>query len=128
MQDAAQSLVERYQTITPDGLRLAVWYGGDDHELIYVRPEVREMYSPEEFEEKVKELVIEGLGSGGRDQFRMLGEMNAVIREFDQAVILHFPIDEFTGLAVTFDGDSVPSIDTLVDVGLDALEGVSVHQ
>lgn len=128
MQDAAQSLIERYQTITPDGLRLAVWYGGDDHELVYVRSDVREMYSPEEFEEKVKELVIEGLGSGGRDQFRMLGEMNAVVRQFDQAVVLHFPIDEFTGLAVTFDGDSVPSIDTLVDVGLDALEEVSMRQ
>jgi hypothetical protein len=105
-----------------------VWYGGDDHELVYVRSDVREMYSPEEFEEKVKELVIEGLGSGGRDQFRMLGEMNAVVRQFDQAVVLHFPIDEFTGLAVTFDGDSVPSIDTLVDVGLDALEEVSMRQ
>ncbi|SDZ76894.1 hypothetical protein SAMN04488065_0167 [Haloplanus vescus] len=128
MQNAAESLVERYQTIAPNGLRMAVWYGGDERELVYTRDDVREMYSPEEFDEKVKQLVVAGLGSGGNDQFRMLGEMDAVVRHFDQAVVVHFPIDEFTGLALTFDGDAVPSIDSLVDIGLDALDDFSTNQ
>jgi len=128
MQDAAQSLIERYQTISPDGLRLAVWYGGDEHELVYARDDVREMYSPEEFEEKIKQLVVEGLGNTGQEMFRMLGEMNVVVRHFDQALVLHFPVGKFTGLAVTLDGDAAPSVDTLIQVGLDALEGASARQ
>jgi len=47
--------------------------------------------------------------------------MNVVVRQFEHAVVLHFPVDEFTGLAVTFDSDVAPSLDTLADVGLDAL-------
>jgi hypothetical protein len=126
MRDVAQSLVERYRAITPDGLRLAMMYEGDEHEMIYVRDDVAEMYSPEELEEKVKQLAVEGLSAPPtQEQFRLFGDMRTVIREFDKAVVLHFPLDEFSGLAVTFDSDVAPSLDTLSDVGSDALDGTN---
>lgn len=116
--DDFQQLVERYESVSPDGLRVAVHYEGDDHELVYVHEEVRETYSPEEFEEKVKQLVVEGLSDPpNQEHFRLFGEMNAVVRQFDEALMLHFPIDEFTGIAVTFDVDSAPSLDTLAEIG-----------
>jgi hypothetical protein len=31
--------------------------------------------------------------------------------------MLHFPIDEFTGVAVTLDDDAVPPLDTLAEIG-----------
>jgi len=125
MKDAAQSLVERYRTISPDGLRLAIRYEGERHDVVYVRDDVSEMYTPEELEEKVKQLVVDGLGDPpAQEQFRLYGDMNAVVRQFEHAVVLHFPVDEFTGLAVTFDSDMAPSLDTLRDVGLDALARV----
>jgi hypothetical protein len=125
MHDAAQSLVERYRKITPDGLRLAIRYEGDDHEVVYVRDDVAEMYSPEELEEKVKQLVVEGLSAPpAQEQFRLFGEMDVVVRRFEQAVVVHFPIDEFSGVAATFDSDVAPSLDTLADVGTDSLAGV----
>lgn len=123
MKDAAQSLVDRYRSITPDGLRLAIWYEGDEHEIVYVRDDVAEAYSPEELDERVKELVVEGLGAPPtQDHFRLFGDMNAVVRQFEKAVVVHFPVEEFAGLAVTFDSDVAPSLDTLSEVGLDALE------
>jgi hypothetical protein len=61
MKAAAQSLVKRYRTVTPDGLRVVIRYEGDEHEIVYVRDGVAEMYSPEELEEKVKQLVVKGL-------------------------------------------------------------------
>jgi len=126
MKDAAQSLVERYRKITPDGLRLVIRYEGDEHDVVYVRDDVAEMYSPEELDEKVKELVVEGLGDPPtQEQFRLFGEMNVVLRRFEKAVVLHFPVEEFAGLAVTFDRDVAPSLDTLADVGLDTLESVT---
>lgn len=125
MKDAAPSLVERYRKITPDGLRLAIRYEGDEHDIVYVRDDVAEMYTPEELDEKVKQLVVEGLSAPpAQGQFRLYGDLNVVVRRFEHAVVLHFPVDEFTGLAVTFDSGVAPSLDTLCDVGLDALDGV----
>jgi hypothetical protein len=123
MKAAAQSLVERYRTVTPDGLRMVIWYEGDEHEIVYVRDGVAEMYSPEELEEKVKQLVVEGLSDPPtQEQFRLFGEMSTVIRQFEHATVLHFPIGEFTGLAVTFDDEVAPSLDTLSEVGLETLD------
>jgi hypothetical protein len=122
VQDAVNSLVDRYQGIAPDRLRTAVWYEGDEHEVAYVRDDVVEIYSPEEFAAKVKQLVVEGLGDQpNQEQFRLYGETSVVVRRFDNAIRLHFPREEFTGVAVTFDGAAAPSLDTLADVGLDAL-------
>jgi hypothetical protein len=123
MRAAAQSLAERYRTMTPDGLRMVVWYGGDEHEVVYVRDDVAETYSPEELEENVKQLVVEGLSDPPtQEQFRLFGETNTVIREFEHATVLHFPVDEFTGVAVTFDNEVASSLDTLSEVGLDVLD------
>lgn len=123
MRDAAQSLVERYRTITPDGLRLAIRYEGDEHDVVHARDDVVEMDSPEEFEEKVKQLVVEGHSDPPmQESFRQYGLMGAVVRQFENVVVIHFPVDEFAGLAVTVDADVAPSLDTLVDVGADALD------
>lgn len=123
MRDVAPSLVERYRKITPGGLQLAIWYEGDEHGVVHAREDVVEMYSPEEFEEKVKQLVVDGLSDPPtQEPFRLYGDMGAVVRQFENAIVLHFPVDEFAGFTVTFDRDVAPSLDTLVDVGLDALE------
>jgi hypothetical protein len=124
MRDAVRALVERYQELAPESLRLVVWYDGDDHDLVHVRDDVRGAYSPEELEEKVKQLVIEGISDPpSQEQFRLFGEMSVVIRRFDLAVVLHFPLDEFSGVAVTFDRETVPSLDTLADAGIESLGG-----
>jgi hypothetical protein len=129
MEDAAQSLAERYRTLTPDTLRLVVWYGGDEHDVIHVRDDVVEMYSPGEFEEKVKQLVVEGISDPPiQESFRLFGSMGVAVRRFERAVVLHFPIDEFSGIAVTLDRDGAPSLDTLVDAGIDALDEVRPDQ
>jgi hypothetical protein len=122
MRDCVDSLVERYEGAAPASLQVAVWYDGDEHELVYVRDDVREAYSPEELEEKVKQLVVEGISDPPtQEQFRLYGEMSVVVRRFESAVVFHFPLDEFAGVAVTFDRDTVPSIDSLADIGIDAL-------
>lgn len=123
MEDAAKWLVERYRTITPDGLRLAIRYEGDEHEVVSAREAVVDAVSPEEFEEKVKQLVIEGHSDPPvQGSFREYGIMDTVVRQFENAVVLHFPVGEFAGLAVSVDADVAPSLDTLVDVGADALD------
>lgn len=120
--DDVDGLVDRYRQVESAELRTTLWYDGDDYEVVYVREDVSEQYSPEEFEEKVKQLVVEGLGDPPtQEQFRLFGDVNVVIRRFDRGVMLHFPIDEFSGVAATFDDGEELSIDTLVEIGTEVL-------
>lgn len=127
--DDVESLVEEFQSVAPDGVRVALWYDGDAHGVEYARDDVRTMYSPEEFDEKTKQLVVEGLSDPpNQEQFRLFGEMNVVVRQFDRAVMVHFPIDEFRGIAVTFDDDAVSSLDPIVAIGTDYVSSQRPNQ
>jgi hypothetical protein len=126
---AAETLITRYQTLIPDSLRIAVWYEGDEYEVRHAEETIEEQYSPEELTEKVKQLVVEGLSDPpGQEPFRLFGEMEVVVRRFEKAVMLHFTVDEFTGLAVTMDRDEATSIDTLANVGVDEFQSASPAQ
>jgi len=126
---AAEDLITRYRTLIPDSLRIAVWYEGDEYEVLHAEDAIEEQYSPEEFTEKVKQLVVEGLSDPpGQEPFRLFGEMEVVVRRFEKAVMLHFPVDEFTGLAVTMDRNEATSVDTLANVGVDEFQSASPPQ
>lgn len=117
-EDDVEELVSRYEAIAPDSLQLAVWYDGDDYDVVHARDDIREMYTPEEFDEQVKQLIVEGLAVPPQlEQFRLFGEMDVAVRRFEKAMMLHFPADEFAGLAVTIDRGATTSIDTLADIG-----------
>ncbi|MFB6107794.1 MAG: hypothetical protein ABEJ82_02990 [Haloplanus sp.] len=123
------ALVERYEAVAPGGLIAAVWYDGGEYDLVHVREDFEEAYSSEELEEKTKQLVVEGLSDSKRpESFRMYGEMNVAIRSFENAVVLHFPVDDFAGIALSFDTDAATSLDTLVAIGLDHFESLDDGQ
>jgi hypothetical protein len=120
LEDDVGELVDRYESIVPDALRLAILYDGDECEVVHVREEIREMYAPEEFDEHVKQLAADGLGhSPEQNRFRLFGPMDVAVRRFERTIMLHFPIDEFSGVAVTLDRAAAPSIDTLANVGVE---------
>lgn len=122
LEERVQTLVERYQTVAPDNLRVALWYDGDDHSVSYVRDSVRESYSTEEFERKIQGLITEGFSEAPtQEEFRLFGEETAVVHQYDRTLVLYFPVDEFAGVAVTLDRNPLPSIDTLVDLGTETM-------
>ncbi|MFB6192313.1 MAG: hypothetical protein ABEI11_03210 [Haloarculaceae archaeon] len=128
-EDDVRELVDRYESIVPDALRLAVLYDGDECEAVYVREDIGEMYAPEEFDEHVKQLAADGLGhSPEQNRFRLFGPMDVAVRRFERAIMLHFPIDEFAGVAVALDREAAPSIDTLANVGVEQFEGEPAGQ
>jgi hypothetical protein len=113
-------LVERYETVAEASLRVVLVYDGDEYETKYVRSDVEESYSPEEFDEKLKQLVVEGISNPQtQGQFRRYGRAEAVLRRFENALVLHYPLGEFSGIALTFDRATLPSADTLMDIGSD---------
>lgn len=115
-------LVEKYETLAESSLRIILVYDGDEYETQYVRSDVKESYSPEELDEKLKQLVVEGISDPpAQEQFRRFGETESVVRRFENAIVLHYPLSEFTGVALTFDRATVPSMDTLIDIGFDYL-------
>lgn len=119
------SLVEKYETVAGECLRIVLTYEGDEYETTYVRDDVENAYSPEEFDEKLKQLVVDGLSDPPtQEQFRQFGDTEVIIRRFEKAIVLHYPLDEFTGAALTFDRDPVPSLGTLADIGSEYLQAV----
>lgn len=115
-------LVEKYETLAESSLRIILVYDGDEYETQYVRPDVEESYSPEELDEKLKQLVVEGISDPpAQEQFRRFGETESVVRRFENALVLHYPLSEFTGVALTFDRSTVPSMDSLVEIGYEYL-------
>jgi hypothetical protein len=121
-----QTLVERYEAVAPDALRVILAYDGDEKEVVYVRDDVREFYSEEEFEQKIQQLVVEGISDPPNQiGLRRYGRIDVVIRRFDDAIVLHYPLDEFAGVAVTLDRIELPPIGDLADVGTDHLSAAA---
>lgn len=119
-----RGLVEQYETAASGSLRLILSYDGDEYEPQYVRDDVDEMYSPEEFDEKLKQLVVEGISDPpSKEQFRQFGETEVVIRRFAEAIMIHYPMDEFAGVGLTFDRDAAPALDELADIGYEFFHG-----
>jgi hypothetical protein len=83
------------------------------------------MYSGEEFEQKIQRLVIEGISDPPTQTgLRRYGRIDVVIRRFEKSIVLHYPLDEFTGVAVVIDRIDLPSLGELADVGTDYLSDV----
>lgn len=121
-----QALVDRYQAVAPDALRVVLAYDGDEKQVVYVRDDVRKVYSGEEFERKTQQLVIEGISDPpAQAGLRRYGRIDVVIRRFEEAIVFHYPVDEFTGVAVAVDRIDLPPVGELADVGTDHLSRVT---
>lgn len=117
-----EALVDRYEAAAPEALRVVLVYDGDEKTVAHVRDDVREIYSEEEFEQKTRQLMIEGLSDPpSQAGLRRYGRIDVVIRRFEKAVVLHYPLDEFTGVAVGLDRIDLPPLEELADIGTEHL-------
>lgn len=107
-----RSLIDAIREETDIALRLGVRYAGDDVDLLFVREDVREHYTPPELEQRVETLVMKGLGDPPREESLFdFGTLDATIRWYDEALVAHFPYREWSGLVFTFDRRASPLVD-----------------
>ncbi|QLH84745.1 hypothetical protein [Halosimplex pelagicum] len=113
--EEGREIVEQIRESDEGALRAAVRYGGDDHEVVYLREDIAAQFSDAELEERVETLVMKGLGDPAQEGALFdFGTLDATVRWYDSVVVAHFPVREWSGLVFTFDRDS-ESLGDIVD-------------
>jgi hypothetical protein len=113
--DEGREIVDQIRESDEGALRVAVRYGGDDHEVVYLREDIAAQFSDAELDERVETLVMKGLGDPTEEGVLFdFGSLDATVRWYDAVVVAHFPVREWSGLVFTFDRES-DSLGDLVD-------------
>ncbi|MFB6308537.1 MAG: hypothetical protein ABEH35_04330 [Haloarculaceae archaeon] len=121
--ETAERLVEHVRRYTDESLRGAVYYLERDRELLYIREDIREMYSPEEIDAVVDDLVLEALGDIERLEHRYhMGPLECTARWFEDGIVFHFPYDERSGVALSVDHAVASQMGMLTSTGVSLLD------
>ncbi|QLH79756.1 hypothetical protein HZS55_21750 [Halosimplex rubrum] len=113
--DEGREIVDGIRESDEGALRAAARYGGDDHEVVYLREDIAAQFTDAELEERVETLVMKGLGDPAQEGALFdFGTLDATVRWYDSVVVAHFPVREWSGLVFTFDRES-QSLGDIVD-------------
>jgi hypothetical protein len=116
--DRVRTLVEalRDRDDLDASVRMIVRFEGEEYEVEYVREDVDDQYTDPELEERLKTLVMKGLGDPPREQSLYdFGPLRATVRWFEGAVCAYFPDEEWAGVIVVLDRVESPLIDLALD-------------
>jgi hypothetical protein len=116
--DGVRSLVDalRDRNDLDASVRMIVRFEGEAHEVEYLREDVDDQYTDPELEERLKTLVMKGLGDPPRERALYdFGPLRTTVRWFDEAVCAYFPDDEWAGVIVVLDRVESPLIDLALD-------------
>lgn len=115
-----RGLVSALREQTDSSLRLAIRYSGDEWDVLFARPDVREQFTDLELETRVETLVFKGQGDPPTETaLGDFGSLEAVMRWYEGVIVAHFPVREWSGLVFTFDRQESPIVD-LANQYLDA--------
>jgi hypothetical protein len=112
-----REFVRALRTESDDALRLVVRYQGDEHEILYVRDDVREALG-DSLEEQAQAFALRSIGDPPREtEIEGLGTLEATLRWYEGALVATFPYREWSGVVAAFDRET----SALVDAALDEL-------
>ncbi|MCG1002654.1 MULTISPECIES: hypothetical protein [Halobacterium] len=112
----AESLARYLRELDAGDVRSAVHYEGDDYETVYQRDDLSEEYTEAEFEEIAKHFVLKGFDDPlEQPEFARFGHLDATVRWFHEVVVVQVPLDEWTGVIVSLDRDTIEDTGTLID-------------
>lgn len=104
LDEPVRELIDRILEEGGDTLRLVARYDRGDYEVVYARDDVTEGFSEPELTTRVETFVMQGMGEPEREgTLYDFGELDATVRWYDEAVVAHVPVSEWTGLVFTFD-------------------------
>ncbi|MFB6079045.1 MAG: hypothetical protein ABEJ80_08720 [Halarchaeum sp.] len=126
MYDEADAFVDELREADIARMRRAIVYEADEYEDHHVREDVEASYTPEEFDEQAKQLVLKALDDEvEQPEFARFGHLDMTVRWFHDVVVLQVPLGEWGGVIVTFDRDSVVDTGAFTDIALDYIDDES---
>lgn len=102
-------------------LRGVVWYQDDEYDIQYIRDDLRTQRFKAEVDKMITRLRRESR-LGERRAFPF-GEVNAIVRSFDEAMVMHFPHTQSRGTVVTLDPEVARQLNTFIGSCLERIDG-----
>lgn len=94
--------------------RGTVRYEADGIEFLHLREDINEDRLRDQIERVLARLQPEGTAEEDLAFFH-LGSLEATVRVFEQAVILHFPTGRDHGVVVSLDAEAARELNTFID-------------
>ncbi|PSP56535.1 hypothetical protein BRC82_01910 [Halobacteriales archaeon QS_1_67_19] len=117
-EETARRFTERIRTLVDGSVRAAIYYCEDARTMLYIRRDIAEQYSEAEVQAAVDDLALEAFGDPARlTELYRLGDLEATARWFEKGVLVHFPYDDASGLAVSFDHGIGSALHTVLSTG-----------
>jgi hypothetical protein len=112
----AESLAAHVRSLDAGELHTVVQYDGETYHTVYQTDHVEEAFSETELEEITKQLVLKSFDDGlEQPEFARFGYLDATVRWFSEQVVFQVPTDDWSGVILTFDRDSISDTSRLVD-------------
>lgn len=102
-------------------LRGIVTYDQGDLDFHYLRVDVREDYSREEFHQIFDDIILQGLAKEHFESLFHIGPLESSGFVFRDAIIFQFPFDELSGLVVSLERDAEFEVSSFVTSTLDGI-------
>jgi hypothetical protein len=119
----AQTLAAHIRSLDAGELRSVVHYDGDDYDVLFKSALADEAFTDEEYNEVARHLVLKALDDGfEQPEFARFGHLDATVRWFHNLVAVQVPMDDWSGVIVTFNRDSITDTSALVEEILGFLE------
>lgn len=111
-----REFIHALRSESDESLRFVVRFSGDEHKVVYLRDDVAEQYTDEEFQEHVQSLMLKSLGDPVNDDaLADFGDLDATVRWFEEVVVATFPYREWSGVVAVLDRRESPLVDAAVD-------------
>lgn len=103
-----------------ENLRGVVWYEGNEYDIRFIRDDLRTQRLKSEVDKMIDRLRRESRA----DERRAFpfGEVNATVRSFEEAMVMHFPSTQDRGTVVTFEPEIARQLNTFVGSCLERID------
>lgn len=89
-----------------DSLRLVGLYNHETFNIQYVRPDLDRKFTEQDLREMATELRKESIERYHEEQAFTLGSLDATVRLFENAVIIHYPRGQISGTIVSLEREA----------------------
>lgn len=117
----AEELVAFVQHRAGELVRSVAYFDEETRTVLYARDDVADEYSSDEVDGIFNDLSFDALGKPHTEQLYPHGELNCIVRCFDDAIELHFPHGEQSGTAVALEPDAITDLEGLINDCLNEL-------
>lgn len=119
--DSAKELVTFVQHRAGNLVRSVAYFDEDTRAVLYARDDVADQYSDDETDVVFNDLSFDALGKAYTEQLYPHGELNCIVRCFEDGIELHFPHGATSGTAIALEPHAVTDLEGLINDCLNEL-------